>query len=29
MLMYITKRDGRKVPFNVEKIINAIFKEEE
>ena len=26
MLMYITKRDGRKVPFNVEKIINAIFK---
>ncbi len=26
MLMYVTKRDGRKVPFNVEKIINAIFK---
>ncbi|MBR1899354.1 MAG: anaerobic ribonucleoside triphosphate reductase [Oscillospiraceae bacterium] len=26
MLMYITKRDGRKVPFNPEKIINAIFK---
>ncbi len=26
MLMYITKRDGRKVPFNVEKIANAIFK---
>ena len=26
MLMYITKRDGRKVPFNMEKIINAIFK---
>ena len=26
MLMYITKRDGRKVPFNVEKIVNAIFK---
>ncbi|MBR7039001.1 MAG: anaerobic ribonucleoside triphosphate reductase, partial [Oscillospiraceae bacterium] len=26
MLMYITKRDGRRVPFNVEKIANAIFK---
>lgn len=26
MLMYVTKRDGRKAPFNVEKIINAIFK---
>lgn len=26
MLMYIIKRDGRKVPFNVEKIANAVFK---
>ena len=26
MLMYIIKRDGRRVPFNVEKIANAIFK---
>ncbi|MBR0483848.1 MAG: hypothetical protein IJJ69_03610, partial [Oscillospiraceae bacterium] len=26
MLMYIIKRDGRKVPFNVEKITNAVFK---
>ncbi|MCR5718223.1 MAG: anaerobic ribonucleoside triphosphate reductase [Oscillospiraceae bacterium] len=26
MLMYITKRDGRKVPFTMEKIINAIFR---
>ncbi len=26
MLMYIMKRDGRKVPFNVDKIANAIFK---
>lgn len=26
MLMYIIKRDGRKVPFNIEKITNAIFK---
>ncbi|MDE5753557.1 MAG: anaerobic ribonucleoside triphosphate reductase [Oscillospiraceae bacterium] len=26
MLMYIMKRDGRKVPFDVEKIANAVFK---
>ena len=26
MLMYIIKRDGRRVPFNMEKIINAVFK---
>ncbi|MBQ7014057.1 MAG: anaerobic ribonucleoside triphosphate reductase [Oscillospiraceae bacterium] len=26
MLIHIIKRDGRKVPFNVEKITNAIFK---
>jgi len=26
MLMYIIKRDGRKVPFNVEKIADAVFK---
>ncbi|MBD5144000.1 MAG: anaerobic ribonucleoside triphosphate reductase [Oscillospiraceae bacterium] len=26
MLMYIVKRDGRKVPFNVEKIADAVFK---
>ena len=26
MLIYIYKRDGRKVPFNVEKIAKAIFK---
>ncbi len=26
MLIHIIKRDGRKVPFNVEKIANAIFK---
>ncbi|MBR1528894.1 MAG: anaerobic ribonucleoside triphosphate reductase [Oscillospiraceae bacterium] len=26
MLMYIIKRDGRKVPFNVEKISNAVFR---
>ncbi len=26
MPIYITKRDGRKVPFNVEKIADAIFK---
>lgn len=25
-MIYVQKRDGRKVPFNVEKIINAIFK---
>ena len=26
MIIHIIKRDGRKVPFNVEKIANAIFK---
>ena len=26
MLIHIIKRDGRKVPFNMEKIANAIFK---
>lgn len=26
MIIHIVKRDGRKVPFNVEKIANAIFK---
>ena len=26
MLMYIVKRDGRKVPFNMEKIADAVFK---
>ena len=26
MLIHIIKRDGRKVPFNVDKIANAIFK---
>lgn len=26
MLMYIIKRDGRRVPFNVEKIVDAVFK---
>ena len=26
MLIHIIKRDGRKVPFNIEKIANAIFK---
>lgn len=26
MIIHIIKRDGRKVPFNIEKIANAIFK---
>ncbi len=26
MIIHIVKRDGRKVPFNIEKIANAIFK---
>ena len=26
MLIHIIKRDGRKVPFNMEKIANAIFR---
>ena len=26
MITKITKRDGREVPFNIEKIANAIFK---
>ena len=26
MIIYIIKRDGRKVPFNIQKIANAIFK---
>ena len=26
MITKIRKRDGREVPFNIEKIINAIFK---
>ena len=26
MITKIVKRDGREVPFNIEKIINAIFK---
>ena len=26
MIIHIIKRDGRKVPFNIEKIANATFK---
>ena len=26
MIIHIIKRDGRKVPFNIEKIGNAIFR---
>ena len=26
MIIHIIKRDGRKVPFNIEKIANAIFR---
>ena len=26
MITQIVKRDGRKLPFNIEKIANAIFK---
>ncbi|MBQ8725062.1 MAG: anaerobic ribonucleoside triphosphate reductase, partial [Oscillospiraceae bacterium] len=26
MIIHIMKRDGRKVPFNIEKIANAIFR---